>query len=81
MCGLLGSGNIWLRYNYLNIWNLRTQKNINIEKIAFKIKFLAMHITYQNISKFTYQKFCYIYGKKCTKYLHGTWYLLNFLMK
>ncbi len=38
---------IWT-YNYLNIWNLRVQKNLNIEKIAFKvvqIKFLAMHIT------------------------------------
>uniref|UniRef100_A0A672L8F3 Thyroglobulin type-1 domain-containing protein n=1 Tax=Sinocyclocheilus grahami TaxID=75366 RepID=A0A672L8F3_SINGR len=23
MCGLLGSDNIWLRYNYLKIWNLR----------------------------------------------------------
>ncbi len=36
--------------NYLNIWNLRVQKNLNIEKIAFKvvqIKFLAMHITNQ----------------------------------
>ncbi len=31
----------------LNIWNLRVQKNPNIEKIAFKVvqmKFLAMHI-------------------------------------
>ncbi len=27
--------NIWLRYNYLKIWNLRVQKNLNIEKIAF----------------------------------------------
>ncbi len=33
---------------YLKIWNLRVQKNLNIEKIIFKIvqiKFLAMHIT------------------------------------
>ncbi len=40
-----------LRYNYLNIWNLRMQKkNLNIEKIAFKVvqmKFVAMHITNQ----------------------------------
>ncbi len=39
---------IWLRYNYLKIWNLRVQKNVNIEKIAFKVvqmKFLAMHIS------------------------------------
>ncbi len=35
------------------IWNLRVQKNLNIEKIAFKvvqIKFLAMHITNQKLS-------------------------------
>ncbi len=39
---------------YLKIWNLREQKNPNIEKISFKVvqmKFLAMHITYQ--------KFCF----------------------
>ncbi len=28
--------NIWPRYNYLKIWNLRVQKNLNTEKIAFK---------------------------------------------
>ncbi len=47
---------IWIqlfRYNYLKIWNLRVQTNLNIEKIAFKvvqIKFLAMHITNQKWS-------------------------------
>ncbi len=38
---------------YLKIWNLRVQKNLNIEKITFKvvqIKFLAMHITNQTLS-------------------------------
>ncbi len=38
---------------YLKIWNLREQKNLNIEKIIFKvvqIKFLAMHITNQKLS-------------------------------
>ncbi len=53
MYGLLGSDNIWPRYNYLKIWNLRVQKNLNIEKIAFKavqMKFLAMHITNQKWS-------------------------------
>ncbi len=53
MYGLLGSDNIWPRYNYLKIWNLRVQKNINIEKIIFKVvqmKFLAMHITNQKLS-------------------------------
>ncbi len=50
MYGLLGYDNIWLRYNYLKIWNLRVQKNI--EKITFKVvqmKFLATHITNQKI--------------------------------
>ncbi len=50
MYGLLGKDNIWPRYNYMQIWNQRVQKNLNIEKIAFKavqMKFLAMHITYQ----------------------------------
>ncbi len=45
--------NIWQRYNYLKIWNLRVQKNQNTEKIAFKVvqmKFLAMHITNQKLS-------------------------------
>ncbi len=53
MYGLLWYDNIWLRYNYLKIWNLRVQKNLNIEKITFKvvqIKFLAMHITNQKLS-------------------------------
>ncbi len=34
------------------IWNLRVQKNLNIDQIAFKVvqmKFLAMHITNQKI--------------------------------
>ncbi len=38
---------------YLKIWNLRKQKNLNIEKITFKvvqIKFLSMHITNQKLS-------------------------------
>ncbi len=53
MYGLLWSDNVWLRYNYLNIWNLRVQKNLNTEKIAFKVvqmKFLAMHITNPKLS-------------------------------
>ncbi len=53
MYGLLWLDNIWLRYNYLKIWNLRVQKNSNIEKITFKVvqmKFLAMHITNKKIS-------------------------------
>ncbi len=53
MYGLLGWENIWLRYNYLKIWNLRVQKYRNIEKITFKVvqmKLLAMHITNQKLS-------------------------------
>ncbi len=50
MYGLLGSDNIGQRYNCLKICNLRVQKNLNIEKISFKVvqmKFLAMHVTNQ----------------------------------
>ncbi len=50
MYSLLGQDNIWLRFNYLKIWNLRMQNNLNIEKFAFKVvqmKLLAMHITNQ----------------------------------
>ncbi len=39
--------------NYLKIWNLRVQKNLNIGKFAFKfvqMKFLAMHNTNQKLS-------------------------------
>ncbi len=46
MYGLLDLDNICPRYSHFKIWNLRGQKNLNIEKIAFKIvqmKFLAMH--------------------------------------
>ncbi len=47
MYDLLGSGNIWLRYNSLKMVS-ECAINLNIEKIAFKVvqkKFLAMHIT------------------------------------
>ncbi len=51
MYGMLGSDNIWLRYNYLRIWNLKVQKNLNIEKITVvQNNFLAMHITNQKFS-------------------------------
>ncbi len=49
----------------------------NLKKIAFKviqIKFLAMRITN------TKMKLLYIYGKKLTKYIHGTWSFHNVLM-
>ncbi len=38
---------------YVKIWNLREQQNLNIEKIIFKVvqvKLLAMHITNQKLS-------------------------------
>ncbi len=44
---------IFDRYNYLKIWYLRVQQNVNTEKIAFKVvqmKFLAVHITNQKLS-------------------------------
>ncbi len=37
---------------YLKIWNLRVQQNLNIEKIIFKVvqmKFTAMYITNQKL--------------------------------
>ncbi len=51
---------------YVKIWNLRMQKNLNIEKIIFKvvqIKFLAMQITNQKLS----------FDIFMVEYLHGTW--------
>lgn len=32
MYGLLGLDNDWSRFNYINIWNLRVQKNLDVEK-------------------------------------------------
>ncbi len=55
MYGLLGYDQIWLRYNYLKIWNLRVQKTQNIEKITFKVvqmKFLALHITNKKVLRY-----------------------------
>ncbi len=52
MYGLLGLGNIWPKYNFLKIVNLRVQNKLNIEQIAFKIvqiEFLAVHITNQKL--------------------------------
>ncbi len=50
---ILWLDNIWLRYNYVKIWNLRVQKTTsNIVKIPFKVvqtKFLAMHITIKKL--------------------------------
>ncbi len=65
MYGLLQYENIWLGYNYLQIWNL-VQKNLNIEKIIFKVvqmKFLAMHITDQKwrFNIFTVGNLLYIF--------------------
>ncbi len=59
------------------IWGCK--KNLNIEKIALKVVqiklyFLAMHIF--NLKT----KFWYIYSRKFTKNIHGTWSLLNVLM-
>ncbi len=60
-----------------NLESEGAKKNLNIEKNIFKgvqMKSLAMHITNLKL------KFLYIYGRKFTKYLHGTWSLLNILM-
>ncbi len=53
------------------------KKNLNIEKITFKVvqmKSLAMHITHQ---KWSFDIFTV---KTFTKVLHGTWSLLNIRM-
>ncbi len=88
---IYASSEIWINNLSIDVWFVRSgqylaeiqlfenmksegAKKFNIEKISFKvvqIKFLAMHITY---------KFWNIYGKKCTKYLHGPWSLSNVLM-
>ncbi len=47
------------------IFKNMVQNNLNIEKIIFKdvqMKFLPMQLLINN----------YLYGSKCTKYLHGT---------
>ncbi len=46
---LLGLDNIWPRYNYLKICNLRVKKKTFAFTII-QIKFLAMHITDQKLS-------------------------------
>ncbi len=55
MYGVLGYDNIWQRYNYLKIWNLRVQKhqnNLQNLKINFKVinKVLSNHITDPKLS-------------------------------
>ncbi len=45
-------GQYFAEIQLLKIWNLREQKNLNIEKIIFKVvqmKFLSMHITNQKL--------------------------------
>ncbi len=45
------------QYEKIYIWNLTVQKNLNIEKIAFKVvqmKFLAMHIAYTKINLYIF---------------------------
>ncbi len=72
---LVRIGQYLAEIHYLKIWNLRVHKNLNLEKIAFKVvqmKCLVIHITKQN-------KFLYICSRKFTKYF-GTRSLLNILM-
>ncbi len=45
MYGLLGSDNIWPRYNYLKIWNLKKKSKCKV----VQIKFLVMHINNKKI--------------------------------
>ncbi len=63
----------WINNISIDVWFMigqyfaEIQLFDNLESEGAKIKFLAMHITNPKI------KFWYIYGKKFTKYLHGTW--------
>ncbi len=52
----------------MKIWNLRVQKNLNIEKITFKLIQIKFLNQYQSKKLFEY-----IYGRIFTKYHHGTW--------
>ncbi len=58
-----------------NLESEGAKKNRNIEKITFKVVQIKFNAYYW--SKI---RFWYIYGRKFTKYLHGTWSLLNILM-
>ncbi len=49
---LLGSDNILPRYKFENLESEGAKKNLNIEKIIFKVvqmKFLAVHFTKQKL--------------------------------
>ncbi len=50
MYALLELDNIWSRYNYLKIWNLRGTKKKDIAFKVVQIKFLAMHIMNKKLS-------------------------------
>ncbi len=79
MYGLLWSDNIWLRYNYLKMCNVRMQKNQNIKKITFKvvqIKFLAMHIT-KNITKQKCSFYIFIFGNVLNIFMEHDLYLMS----
>ncbi len=76
MHGLLGSDNICPKYNYLKIWNLRVPISKYWENRLYNCRNEVLSNAYY-LSK---RKFWYVYGKKCTKYLHGTWSLLSVLM-
>ncbi len=53
---------------------MRLQKNLNIEKIAFKV--VQMKFSNAINPKLSFD----IYSRKLAKYLHGTLSLLNFLV-
>ncbi len=43
-------------------------------------QYLAEIQLFENLESEAAIFFCYIYSKKCTKHVHGTWSLLNILM-
>ncbi len=71
----LDNRTIFERDTTLKIWILRVQKNLNIEKIAFKVvqmKLLAIHITNK---KWSFD----IFTLRNWQNLNGTWSLLKII--
>ncbi len=70
---LLRENNIWPIYNYVKIWNLKGQKNINMRKRLLKLSKVLSDAYYYSI--------CIILTVgKFTNYIMEHWSLINILM-
>ncbi len=63
MYGLLGSDNIWPRYNYLKIWGCK--KHQNTEKIAFNVVQMKFTFTFMHLADAFIQS-----DLQCIKHIH-----------